>query len=273
MDFENTVSSSRSSSRSSSSSSSSSSFDEDDDDEGGNLNFLLGCLFGGRSSSSSSEYVSVEKKQVNPSISLAVTAKDEKGTPVGGAEQKISIEESNDDEGMKHRLGTSGLPYLRLDYRWQYLEDGFDANDYLVETGFKCAGLIMRSTAYADRETDESLDIHQAYGLFRFGGSDEFFFPGSFQVGVGLGWYGIHGTQHQDGVAITTPISINPWDYFGVEFRPAWASVNERMVSDYDISMSLGYLYVQARLGYRWLWVKGDGHWLNGPYAGVSVSF
>jgi hypothetical protein len=45
------------------------------------------------------------------------------------------------------------------------------------------------------------------------------------------------------------------------------------VIGDYDFSASLGWRYVQLRGGYRWLWMQGQGHFFNGPYAGVSVSF
>ena len=177
------------------------------------------------------------------------------------------------DDGLKHEVGTAGLPYLRCDYRWQYVNSDLDANDFLLEAGYQYAALYARFTRYEDRAANEDLDIKQYYGLLRMGGSDDFFFSGSFQVGLGAGGYVIKGDREQSGLALTVPILVYPSDYFGIEFRPAWASINEKTVSDYDISVSAGQRFIQLRTGYRWLWVQGEGHWLNGPYAGVSLSF
>ncbi len=175
--------------------------------------------------------------------------------------------------GLKHEVGTAGLPYLRFDYRRQYLDSDLGANDFLLEVGYQYAALYARFTRYEDRAAKQELDIEQYYGLFRLGGSDEFFFSGYFQIGLGAGGYIIKGDQEQSGAALTVPILVYPSEYFGIEFRPAWASINEKVVSDYDISVSAGQRFLQLRTGYRWLWVQGEGHWLNGPYAGVSLSF
>ncbi len=175
-------------------------------------------------------------------------------------------------DGLKHRLGTAGWPYLRFDYRWQYLDHDLDAQDFLLEAGYKYAALYGRVTQY-EGEANENLDIEQYYAMARFGGSDEFLFPGSFQLGAGLGWFSITGDQTQEGLALTLPVMLYPNDWVGFEFRPAWATINDKSVSDYDLSMSLGREFTHLRLGYRWFWIQHEGHWFNGPYAGISMSF
>ncbi len=180
---------------------------------------------------------------------------------------------SSGQDGLKHKLGTAGLPYVRFDYRWQYLDSDFDANDYLLEAGYKYVALYGRATHYEDRVAKGNLDIEQCYGLWRIGGSDDFYFPGYFQLGLGIGGYAIQGDKNQGGLALTVPIFIYPADWCGIEFRPAWASISDKTISDYDVSVSAGQRFLQLRAGYRWLWVQGEGHWLNGPYAGVSASF
>ncbi len=176
-------------------------------------------------------------------------------------------------DALTHQIGTPGAPYVRFDYRWQYLDSDVDAHDFLLEAGYKYAALYGRRTTYEDRADSESLDIEQYYGMLRYGGSDPFFFPGSFQVGAGAGWYSIEGSQTQEGPALTVPLMLYPGEWFGFEFRPVWAWLNQKTVSDYDISMAVGHRFTHFRLGYRWLWVQHEGHWLDGPYAGVSVSF
>ena len=174
---------------------------------------------------------------------------------------------------LKHKLGTPGLPYVRFDYRWQYLDSDTSANDYFLEMGYKHVAAYGRITQY-EGAANEKLDIEQYYGMLRYGGSDDFLLPGSFQVGAGIGGYSIKGpSKTQNGAALTVPITFCPADWIGFEFRPAWAVINERKLSDYDLSVSLGDRFVHFRGGYRWLWVQHEGHWLNGPYAGVSISF
>lgn len=181
--------------------------------------------------------------------------------------------ESGTSDTFVHETGTAGLPYFRSDYRWQYLDSDTGANDYLLEAGYQVLAYCGRFTDYTDRAADEELKIQQHYGLLRFGGSNDFFFEGAFQAGVGLGAYVIEGIHRNSGPAFTVPIFIYPSDHFGFEFRPAWASINEKAISDYDISVSIGDRFVHVRAGYRWLWVQNEGHWLTGPYAGLSVNF
>jgi len=182
--------------------------------------------------------------------------------------------EYTDDEldGFNHKIGTPGTPYLRFDYRWQYLDSDVDANDYLLEAGYKYLALYGRVTQY-EGAADEHLDIEQYYGMVRFGGTDEFYFSGSFQIGGGIGWYSIEGDETQEGPALTIPMILYPSEWCGFEFRPAWAYINDKTVGDYDVSFSLGQQFTHLRLGYRWFWVQHEGHWLDGPYAGISLSF
>lgn len=173
----------------------------------------------------------------------------------------------------RHVAGTPGAPYIRFDYRWQYLDSDLDANDVLLEAGYRFAAFYGRYTRYEDRAANETLNIEQYYGMLRYGGTDEFFFPGSFQIGAGIGGYVIEGEDSQSGAALTIPVMLYPADWWGLEFRPAWASINDKTISDYDISVSAGARFLHLRAGYRWLWVQGDGDWLNGPYAGITLSF
>ena len=176
-------------------------------------------------------------------------------------------------EGPRHKTGTPGAPYVRFDYRWQYLDSDLDADDFLLEAGYKYAAFYGHFTRYEDRAADETLNIEQYYGMLRYGGTDEFFFPGSFQIGAGVGGYVIEGKDSQSGAALTIPVMLYPADWCGLEFRPAWASINDKVVSDYDVSISAGQRFLQLRAGYRWLWVRHEGHWLDGPYAGMTLSF
>jgi hypothetical protein len=249
----------------------SSSIGDDDDDFWGSLFF--GCLFGGRSKEASTVPMPIQEPSAGSDVSTSAFIADDSGSQADFVEDELTGDEWAEDGGLRHRKGTTGLPYVRFDYRWQYLDSQLDAHDYLLEAGYKILAFYGRSTDYEDRSNGETLNIDQYYGMLRYGGGDDFFFPGTFQIAAGLGGYSIRGMQKQDGVAFTLPLSFNPYDFIGFEFRPAWASINDRNISDYDISMSLGYLYLQGRIGYRWLWVQHDGHWLDGPYAGMTFTF
>jgi hypothetical protein len=173
-------------------------------------------------------------------------------------------------DGLDCKWGTMASPFIRFDYQWQYLDAHSHADTYTLEVGYKALAFLGRESRYKDKDADETLGIDQYYAMLRAGNSDE---DGSFQVGVGLGGYVVEGKEYNSGAALTVPFSFCYRDIVGVEFRPAWAKINDRTVGDYDVSVNAGYRFIQARLGYRWLWVQGEGHWLNGPYAGMGIMF
>ncbi len=191
----------------------------------------------------------------------------------GQATNAVGESVENIDEAASHRLGTAAMPYARIDCRWQYLDSDTDARDLLVESGYKYLAFYGRFTRYEDRAAKERLDVDQYYGLIRIGDDWEGWGLGSAQIGLGAGAYIIRGNREQSGPALTLPVVAYPADWFGVEFRPAWTRINDRTIGDYDISASTGYRFFQVRAGYRWCWVQGEGHWLNGPYAGITAMF
>lgn len=174
-----------------------------------------------------------------------------------------------------HTLGAPTIPYVRADYNWQYIDSNLDAEDIRVEAGYKLLAFYGRHTIYTEHHPTDELTLSQYYGMLRFGGAleNEDFSSGSWDVGIGLGTAVQEGNDEHSSWAFTVPVKLYPTDWFGVEFRPAWYRPQDRVIGDYDLSASLGGRYVQLRGGYRWLWIQGIGHELNGPYAGVSVSF
>jgi hypothetical protein len=174
-----------------------------------------------------------------------------------------------------HTLGAATMPYVRADYNWQYIDSNLDAEDLRIEAGYKPLAFYGRHTVYTESNPTDELTLNQYYGMLRFGGAlqHEDFPSGSWDVGLGLGAAVQEGNDEHSSWAFTLPVKLYPTDWFGVEFRPAWYRPQDRVIGDYDLSASLGWRYVQLRGGYRWLWIQGVGHELNGPYAGVSVSF
>jgi hypothetical protein len=174
----------------------------------------------------------------------------------------------------EHPLGAPTVPYVRADYNWQYINSDLEAEDLRIEVGYKLLAFHGRHTLYTESPTDE-LTMNQYYGVLRLGGSvtDANLPNASWEAGIGLGVAQQMGEQEQSSGAITVPLKFYPTDWLGVEFRPAWYRWSEKAIGDYDVSTSLGWRYIQIRGGYRWLWMQGEGHLLNGPYAGVSVSF
>jgi len=54
-------------------------------------------------------------------------------------------------------------------------------------------------------------------------------------------------------------------------FRPSWTAIEGTSVADYDVRISVGFPYVTAETGYRWL--SSDGSTLKGPFLGGSIHF
>lgn len=174
-----------------------------------------------------------------------------------------------------HTLGGATMPYIRADYNWQYIDSNLEAEDIHVEAGYKLLAFYGRHTVYTESNPTDELTVNQYYGMLRFGGAlaHADFSTGTWDVGLGLGTAVQEGSEEHSSWAFTVPVKLYPTDWFGVEFRPAWYRPQDRVIGDYDLSASLGWRFVQLRGGYRWLWIQGIGHELNGPYAGVSVSF
>jgi hypothetical protein len=171
----------------------------------------------------------------------------------------------------EHTLGQATVPYVRFDYNRQ--SSDWDPVDARLELGYKLIAFQGRMTKYTD-EAGDVLDVHQYYGVLRYGGRRPDFLPGTFEFGIGLG--AAHHTgdvQDDTSGAITVPLKYHPTEWFGVEFRPAWYRWQEITIGDYDLSASLGGRFVQLRGGYRWIWDNGAVDEQSGPYAGISVSF
>ncbi|MEN7973320.1 MAG: hypothetical protein ABFR47_05750 [Verrucomicrobiota bacterium] len=177
----------------------------------------------------------------------------------------------------EHDVGQATVPYVRVDYNWQYIDSANDAQDGRIEVGYKAVALHARTTRYVDDSAGLDLDLNQYYAVLRYGGYRPDFLPGTFEFGVGFGVCQTIDDSENSSGALTIPIKYYPADWWGIEFRPAWYKGTywgaEFTTGDYDLSASLGYRFMQLRGGYRWLWLQGAGHYLNGPYAGVSVSF
>ena len=182
---------------------------------------------------------------------------------------------TNEWDLIVHSPGAPVLPYVRADYNWQYLNSNLVADDVRLEAGYKCLAFHGRRTRYAEKNPTDDSDINQFYGVIRVGGEDvdESDRTNWGEVGIGIGGMQQIGNSEFSSWALTVPLKIYPAEWIGVEFHPAWYRPQDRVIGDYDLSVSLGWRFVQFRGGYRWLWVQGVGHKLNGPYAGLSVSF
>jgi hypothetical protein len=171
----------------------------------------------------------------------------------------------------RRTIGQATIPYFRVDYNRQFSD--WDPDDLRVEAGYKFAALHGRVTRYTD-ESGTVLDLCQYYGVLRYGGYRPDFLPGTFEFAFGLGVVQhTHDVETMYSGGLTVPLKYYPFDWLGVEFRPAWYKWDEVSLSDYDLSVSTGYRYIQVRGGYRWIWDNDVVSEQSGPYVGVSASF
>lgn len=191
--------------------------------------------------------------------------------------------EGTEDEGWavevipdsRHRLGEAALPFVRADYNWQYISSDLDAQDIRLEAGYKLLAFHGRYTRYEEHHPADALTLNQYYGVLRVGGAipEGTSNVRAWEFGLGLGGVQQKGNKEYSSAAFTLPIKIYPADWLGIEFKPAWYRPQEKTIGDYDLSASVGWRGVHLRGGYRWLWMQGEGSWLDGPYAGISLSF
>ena len=180
----------------------------------------------------------------------------------------------------KHQLGQSVMPYVRGDLNWQYIDSDNAAVDGRIELGYKAIAFQARTTKYENSVEDLTQRINQYYAMLRYGLRWPEAFPGTIELAFGIGVVHHDGDLSDDSsVAITLPLKYHPTDWLGFELRSAWYEADYSgyvfNIGDYDFSASLGSRYLQLRAGYRLLWFSGseNGHYNNGPYAGVSLSF
>lgn len=152
------------------------------------------------------------------------------------------------------------MPVVRADYNWQHLNSNLTADDVRVEAGYQFFSFQGRHTRYTEKNPDDRLDLNQFYGVVRVGdeeGTD--FITNWGEIGLGAGCAQQNGNANDFSWALTMPVKLYPAEWIGVEFRPAWYRPQDRVIGDYDLSVSLGWRFVQLRGGYRWLWVQVSG--------------
>jgi len=175
-----------------------------------------------------------------------------------------------------HEPGDPILPFARFDGRQQSVETNVDARDYYVQIGYEPFALDVRHTRFTETNPTDHLDVYRFHALFRLGGASEtgLFREGArsfYEIDFGLGYVQLDGVNRQGAVSFTLPILIYPSKHLGFEFRPAWATINESKLADYDLSAHVLLKYVGVKAGYRWL--KSPTMELSGPYLGLTMRF
>ncbi len=175
-----------------------------------------------------------------------------------------------------HRLGEPVLPFARFDGAYQTVATNVNASDFYAQIGHEAFGLDVRHTRFTETNPSDHLDVYRIHGLFRLGGAFESGIlrqdtQSFWEVDVGLGYVQLDGNNRQGALSITLPLLVYPSKHWGVEFRPAWATINESTLQDYDLSAHFLLRYVGVKVGYRWL--KSPNLDLSGPTIGAVTRF
>lgn len=173
---------------------------------------------------------------------------------------------------LEHQSGAFTMPTIRADIHWSEIDADTDALNIRMEGGYRMFAASGQWTRYIDHSDDFTLDLPQVYGMLRAGGSSPNRPRASFEAALGFGVASLRGDETNSGAALTIPLKYYPTDWMGLEFRPAWYRPVEKVISDYDASVSFGSNYFQVRVGYRWLWLQGSGSELEGFYMGCGFS-
>jgi hypothetical protein len=167
------------------------------------------------------------------------------------------------DESIVRKSGEALIPFLRVDALHQEIERDVTATDLTVLAGYGPFGVQMRRTVYREEMPDDRLRIAEYHVLYRMSAGR------TFEVDLGAGAMVIDGKAENSGFSLTLPLLWHPKDFFGIEFRPLWSTINENDIQDYDLSVLLGWRYCSVRAGYRW--VRSPNESLDGPQLGASI--
>ena len=159
--------------------------------------------------------------------------------------------------------GEAMIPFVRVDPAYQLVESDVDAWDLRGEVGYGPFALQARATHYDEDQPRDDLDLVQAHALLRSSFFD------MLEVDLGVGGLVVSGADDASGFSGTVPVLFHPWNVLGLEFRPAWAAVNDNFVGDYDLSLLAGWRFVSLRAGYRW--TESGSSSLNGPIFGLAA--
>jgi len=86
-----------------------------------------------------------------------------------------------------------------------------------------------------------------------------------------LGSLTVDGNDRDSGFSFALPVSVYAHEYIGVEFHPAWASINGTTVRRYELGVYLAHEYVALKGGYRWMQSPNES--LDGPFVGISLRY
>jgi hypothetical protein len=161
--------------------------------------------------------------------------------------------------------GEPVIPFLRLDGAYVGVDQTIDALDGRVQVGYGPAAVDYGLTRFKEDPSGDRLDLQKICGLYRMS------FGSHVEVDLGMGGVTLKGAARTSEVVYTVPVLVYPADWWGVEFRPAWARFEGATLQDYDLGLYLNWKGASLKVGYRWL--LGRAQELSGAYVGVVYRY
>ncbi len=161
------------------------------------------------------------------------------------------------------RSGDILIPFARVDLGYQDVDTHIEAYDIRGEAGYGPFAIQARKTLFKEEEPQDELELIQVHALYRMSLGNRL------EVDLGMGSMRLKGDADNSGFSFTTPIQFYPIKHLGFEFRPAWSTINNVNIGDYDVALVGSWRFVSVRGGYRRL--KAGSQVLDGPQAGLSL--
>ncbi len=166
---------------------------------------------------------------------------------------------------LRREPGGALIPFAAAEISHQWLGGGTLAWDWRGEVGLALMGVTVRRTFYRESKADFDLDTSQIHGVYRMT------FGERFEMGLAFGALEMKGRERRDGFSFGLPMRWHGRHGWGVEYRPAWSTLEETRISDHDLAVVLGWRYAYLRAGYRWFYHSDAS--LDGVHVGLGLKW
>lgn len=177
-----------------------------------------------------------------------------------GRIQEDPAEEFLDGEYAR-AAGEPLIPFLRLDADMQRIDPGLDAWNVAAECGYGPIAVWGRMQRFDGDDPDARMDLYEVALLYRLS------FGRHVEIDLGGGTVQLDGVADASRGSFLAELRVHPHEWFGLEFRTTLAQELEI----YDVALLAGPRFVDFKAG--WRWTRSPNESLDGPYAGMAISF